>query len=115
MAPDASNTCGAAETATGFKTRVKPKLAIVSKSQCLALGANVGIVPRRLVIELVIDCMDFIVLVDVEVCFRSRLSGACFSSRSYLFKAEILTGTRHNCGVFSKPARAVLYQSPKPC
>jgi hypothetical protein len=60
VAPDASNTCGAAEAATGFKTSVKPKLAIASKSQCLARGANVRVLPRRLVIELVIDCMDCI-------------------------------------------------------
>ena len=63
VAPDASNTCEAADAATGFKTSVKPKLAIASKSQCLARGANVRVVPRRLVIELVIDCMDCIVLI----------------------------------------------------
>jgi hypothetical protein len=36
VAPDASNTTGAAEAAAGFKTSVKPKLAIASKSQCFA-------------------------------------------------------------------------------
>jgi len=67
VAPDASNTCGAAEAAPGFKTSVKPKLAIASKSQCLARGANVRVVPRRLVIELFIDCVVCIGLFDVEV------------------------------------------------
>ncbi len=35
VTPDASNTCGAAEAATGLKMSVKPKLAIASESQCL--------------------------------------------------------------------------------
>src|SRR5438552_1023866 len=77
VAPDASKTCGAAEAANGFKTSVKPKLAIASKSQCLARGANVRVVPRRLVIEWVIDCMDCIVLVDVEGCFLFWFFSAC--------------------------------------
>jgi hypothetical protein len=29
-----------------------------------------------------------LVLVDVEVCFRLGLSGACFSNRSYLLKRK---------------------------
>ena len=37
VAPDASNTCGAAETATGLKLSVKPKVAIASESQCLLI------------------------------------------------------------------------------
>src|SRR5215510_16552171 len=34
VAPDASNTCGSAETATGLKMSIKPKLASASDSQC---------------------------------------------------------------------------------
>ncbi len=34
VAPDASNTSGSAEAATGLKMSVKPKLAIASESQC---------------------------------------------------------------------------------
>ena len=69
LAPDASNTWGAAEAATGFKTSVKLKLAIASKSQCLARSANVRVVPRRLVIELVTDCFVFIGFFLFKVCF----------------------------------------------
>src|SRR5213083_1999497 len=71
MAPDASNTSGSAEAATGLKMSVKPKLAIASESQCLFM--------------IFMDCID---LVDVEVCFRLGLSGACFSNRSYLLKRK---------------------------
>src|SRR5436309_5401032 len=35
VAPDASNTCGAAEAATGLKMSVKPSMAIASESECL--------------------------------------------------------------------------------
>ena len=88
VAPDASNTCGAAEAATGFKTSVKPKVAIASKSQWLARDANGSVVLRWLMIELVIDCMDCIVLIDVEVLVSFWFSGACFSNRSYLLKRK---------------------------
>ena len=46
---------------------VKPRVAIASKSECLVRGAEVGvevsnggIVPRRLVVELFLNCMDCI-------------------------------------------------------
>jgi hypothetical protein len=42
VAPDASNTCGAAEAVTGLKMNVKPQLAIASESQCLFIIFFIG-------------------------------------------------------------------------
>jgi hypothetical protein len=116
VAPDASNTCGAAEAPTGLKIRVKPRVAIAGKSECLTRAANVrfevsngGVVPRRLVIELVIDCMDCIVLVDVEVLLSFWPFRRVFFEPVLSSKAEIPTETRHSCRVFFKPPCAVLY------
>src|SRR5436190_19061746 len=115
LAPDASNTWGAAEAATGFKTSVKLKLAIASKSQCLARGANVRVVPRRLVIELVTDCFVCIGFSCLRFAFCFGFSGVSVVCAGSSGKAERPPETRHDCGVFSKPARAVLYQCPKLC
>ena len=70
---------------------VKPRVALASKSECLARGADVrlevsngGVVPRRLVVELFIDCMDCIVLVRVEVkllLFVNQMNENPFCSR----------------------------------
>ena len=72
VAPDASNTSGSAEAGTGLRISVKPKAAIASKSEYLIRRAemgfevsNGGVVPRRLVVELFIDCVDCIVLVSI--------------------------------------------------
>ncbi|PYI51268.1 MAG: hypothetical protein DMC62_08180 [Verrucomicrobia bacterium] len=60
--------------ATALRMSVKPKVAIASKSECLVRGAEVGfevsnggIVPRRLMVDLFLDCMDCIILVRIEV------------------------------------------------
>ena len=37
VAPEASNTCGAAEAATGLNMNVKPRAAIASESQCFLM------------------------------------------------------------------------------
>ena len=50
VAPDASNTCGAAEAATGLKMSVKPKVAIASERQCLLIN------------EFLIESVVFIIL-----------------------------------------------------
>ena len=74
VAPDASNTSGSAEAATGLNMNAKPRVAIASKRECLMRGAEVrfevsngGVVPRWLVVELLLDCMDCIILVRIEV------------------------------------------------
>jgi len=66
VTPEASNTCGSAWAAARFNMIVKPRVAIASKSGCLARGADVrfevsnrGALPRPLVEELFIDCIGF--------------------------------------------------------
>src|SRR5204863_3426662 len=62
VAPDASNTCGAAEAATGLKMSVKPKLAaIASESQSLFM--------------IFMDCMDCIGFSGFRFAFCFGFSG----------------------------------------
>ncbi len=120
-APEASNTCGAAEAATGLKMSVKPRVAIASKSECLVRGAEVGfevsnggVVPRWLVIELFIDCMDCIGLLDVGVLFLFLYFRRVFFEPVLSAKAEIRTGTRHDCAVFLIASRCAV-KIPRSC
>jgi hypothetical protein len=71
VAPEASNTCGAAEAATGLNMSVKPKVAIASQRQCLFM-----------------IFMDCIVLVDVEVLFLFWFFRLAFFEPSYLLKRK---------------------------
>ncbi len=56
---------------------VKPRVATTSKSECFVRGANVrfevsngGVVPRRLVVELFIDCIILVPTIKVEPSAR---------------------------------------------
>src|SRR5437870_740249 len=85
---------------------VKPRVAIASKSECLVRGAEVGfevsnggIVPRRLVVELSLNCMDCIGFscFRFAFCFGFPASVVCAGSCG---KAERPPETRHGCAVF---------------
>jgi hypothetical protein len=66
VTPDASNTCGAADAATGLKMSVKPKLAMASKSQCLFM--------------IFMDCIGS-VKIQVELLFTDKMNQKPFCSR----------------------------------
>jgi hypothetical protein len=66
VTPDASNTCGAAEAATGLKMSVKPKLAMASESQCLFM--------------IFMDCIGS-VKIQVELLFTDKMNQKPFCSR----------------------------------
>src|SRR5436853_190487 len=83
VAPDASNTRGSAEAVPGLKISVKPRPPTASESQCFFM------------------IFFSILSISVEVLF----SGACLSNRVLLAKAEIPTGTRHDCAVFLLASR----------
>src|SRR5437762_13594079 len=55
-APDASNTCGAAEAATGLRMSVKPSVAIASESDCLFM----------IFMDCIVSVMDCIGLIKIE-------------------------------------------------
>jgi len=59
VTPDASNTSGSAEAATGLKMSVKPKVAIASESQCLFM--------------IFMDCIGLI-KVQVELLFADEMA-----------------------------------------
>ena len=67
---------------------------------------NGGIVPHRLIVELVMDC---IVLVRIEVLVSFWFLRRVFLEPVLSAKAEIPTETRHDCAVFFQTPRAVLY------
>jgi hypothetical protein len=69
---------------------VKPRAAIARKSECLVRSAelefevsNGGIVPRRLLVKLLMDCMGCIVLVrfEVELFMTDQMNENLFCSR----------------------------------
>src|SRR5437867_5253790 len=100
---------------------VKPRVAIASKSECLVRGAEVGfevsnggIVPRRLVVELSLNCMDCIGFscLRFAFCFGFPASVVCAGSCG---KAERPPETRHDCAVFFKSPPAVLLKIPRSC
>jgi hypothetical protein len=66
VAPDASNTSGSAEAATGLKMSVKPKLAIASESQCFFM--------------IFMDCIGS-VKIQVELLFTNEMNENPFCSR----------------------------------
>src|SRR6266567_1607971 len=86
---------------------VKPRVAIASKSECLVRGAEVGfevsnggIVPRRLVVELFLNCMDCIGFSCFGVAFCFGFSVSCFVCAGSCGKAERPAETRHDCAFF---------------
>ena len=68
VTPDASNTCGAAEAATGLKMSVNPKLAIASESQCLFM--------------IFMDCIDLIKIEVELLLFDDEMNQNPFCSGS---------------------------------
>src|SRR5439155_11015184 len=86
---------------------VKPRVAIASKSECLVRGAEVGfevsnggIVLRRLVVELSLNCMDCIGFSCFRFAFCFGFSGASVVCAGSCGKAERPPETRHGCAVF---------------
>ena len=86
---------------------VKPRVAIASKSECLVRGAEVGvevsnggIVPRRLVVELFLNCMDCIGFSCFGFAFCFGFSGVSVVVPVHLDKAERPAATRHDCAFF---------------
>ena len=62
--------------------------------------SNDGVVPRRLMVGLVTDCVVCIGLVDAEVLVSFWFIRRVFFEPVLSAKAEIPTGTRHDFGVF---------------
>jgi hypothetical protein len=86
---------------------VKPRVAIAGKSECLTRAANVrfevsngGVVPRRLVIELFIDCVVCIGLFDVEVLISFWFFRRVYCCAGSCGKAERPPETHHDCADF---------------
>jgi hypothetical protein len=101
LRPWVSGLCASA--AARLNMSVRPRAAIASKSECLVRGADVGfdvaaggIVPRRLLVELVTDCLVCIGLLDVEVSFSFCFLRRVFFEPVLSAKAAIPAGTRHD-------------------
>ncbi len=80
---------------------------MASKSECLVRGAKVGfevsnggIVPRRLVVELFLDCLVCIGFSCLRFAFCFGFSGVSVVVPVHLDKAERPAETRHDCAVF---------------
>ncbi len=74
---------------------VKPRVAIASKSECLVRGAEVGfevsnggIVPRPLVVELFLNCMDCIGFSCLRFAFCFGFSGVSVVVPVHVLKRE---------------------------
>ncbi len=86
---------------------VKPRVAIASKSECLVRGAEVGfevsnggIVPRRLVVELFLNCMDCIGFSCLRFAFCFGFFGVSVVCAGSCGKAERPAETRHDSAFF---------------
>src|SRR5438094_2486951 len=77
VAPDASNTCGAAEAATGLKMSVKPSVAIASESECLFMIFMdcIGLIKIEIEVELLLLLADEIAAYGPKQAWPRTCSG----------------------------------------